>query len=371
MLIRPGLPIVYERGILYLVDYYYAGILMIILFVLTLQKYRHLKLASEKRNFRSLMWAQMFVGVPVLSVPPDSYMYDYIPVFCSISVLAVAVPIIRGGFFGTINTARNRVFEQVNDGFITVDTGYRYLDSNRYATLLYPELKKLNTGDELPENIRKEFTECRLTVNEDSKSAKYAGNQKMIDGHYFNSFITPLTMISDEEAEREIDEYKELIEEKHLSNEKFIKKHILFKIISYPVRRIPQFIGDTCIRVEIGRITKESKKLVGYSLLMVDVTEEHRLLKQAEEEREKALAAARSKSDFLSNMSHEIRTPMNAIVGMTEILMREDLPDETKSYLLNIKNSGAALLSIINDILDFSKIESGKLEIIDDKFYAL
>ena len=78
--------------------------------------------------------------------------------------------------------------------------------------------------------------------------------------------------------------------------------------------------------------------------------------------------AAKAKSDFLSNMSHEIRTPMNAIVGMTEIMMREDLPAETEGYLTNIKNSGAALLSIINDILDFSKIESGKLEIIEDKY---
>ncbi len=35
---------------------------------------------------------------------------------------------------------------------------------------------------------------------------------------------------------------------------------------------------------------------------------------------------------------------------------------------MNIKNSGASLLTIINDILDFSKIESGKLEILAEEY---
>ena len=56
---------------------------------------------------------------------------------------------------------------------------------------------------------------------------------------------------------------------------------------------------------------------------------------------------------------------MNAIVGMTEILLREDLPERDAEYLMNIRNSGDSLLSIINDILDFSKIEAGKLDIVE------
>lgn len=89
------------------------------------------------------------------------------------------------------------------------------------------------------------------------------------------------------------------------------------------------------------------------------------LLNQVREEKEKADEANASKSMFLSVVSHEIRTPMNAIVGMTELLLRGELTKEQREYLMNIKNSGDALVMIINDILDQSKIEAGKMELVE------
>lgn len=86
------------------------------------------------------------------------------------------------------------------------------------------------------------------------------------------------------------------------------------------------------------------------------------------EEKERADAANKAKSAFVSNISHEIRTPMNAIVGMTQIMLRRELPKQEREYLLNIQNSGNALLAIINDLLDMSKIESGKMELVAEEY---
>ncbi len=83
---------------------------------------------------------------------------------------------------------------------------------------------------------------------------------------------------------------------------------------------------------------------------------------------EKLENANRTKGDFLANMSHEIRTPMNSIIGMCELIMRDDINDSVRENCYNIQNSGRNLLAIINDILDFSKIESGKTEIIEENF---
>lgn len=84
---------------------------------------------------------------------------------------------------------------------------------------------------------------------------------------------------------------------------------------------------------------------------------------------EAAKTAEQYKSDFLANMSHEIRTPMNAIIGMCELILREDaLSESVRENCFNIQSSGRNLLAIINDILDFSKIDSGKMELVYEEF---
>lgn len=88
----------------------------------------------------------------------------------------------------------------------------------------------------------------------------------------------------------------------------------------------------------------------------------------AEAQRKEVEQIARSKDTFFANMSHEIRTPINTIIGLNEMILREDISDEIAENAINIQNASKMLLTTINDILDLSKLESGKMDIVPTQY---
>ena len=85
--------------------------------------------------------------------------------------------------------------------------------------------------------------------------------------------------------------------------------------------------------------------------------------KVVEQNRELELLS-RTRNNFFANMSHEIRTPINTIIGLNEMILRDDISDEIAENAIHIQDASKMLLALINDILDMSKIESGKMEIV-------
>lgn len=132
--------------------------------------------------------------------------------------------------------------------------------------------------------------------------------------------------------------------------------------------------NDTWIRLRIFAMP-------GYSLetqktLWVFEDETATVMLRREEEKARvtaqaAEAASQAKSQFLANMSHDIRTPLNAILGMSELGLREENPEEKDNCFRDIRGSGRILLDNINSILDLSKIEAGKMEITRESYQVL
>ena len=78
----------------------------------------------------------------------------------------------------------------------------------------------------------------------------------------------------------------------------------------------------------------------------------------------------REKDDFLANVSHEIRTPINTICGISEIMLKNDVPIEMREDVLNIQSAGRNLMSVVGDILDYSELQEGEFEIIEENYYV-
>ena len=85
-------------------------------------------------------------------------------------------------------------------------------------------------------------------------------------------------------------------------------------------------------------------------------------------EQQKAISASESSAKFLANMSHEIRTPINVVLGMNEMILRENKDRTIDEYAHNIESASRMLLTLINDVLDFSKIEAGKLKFVSNDY---
>ena len=90
--------------------------------------------------------------------------------------------------------------------------------------------------------------------------------------------------------------------------------------------------------------------------------------KKTKKQKEEIDDLNRAQNRFFSSMSHEIRTPINTIIGLNEMILREDASDEINEDAMNIRSASNLLLHLINDILDMSKIQSGQMKLTENTY---
>lgn len=126
-------------------------------------------------------------------------------------------------------------------------------------------------------------------------------------------------------------------------------------------------LGDGAFMTLVSDITETRRT----DALLHAIRDEQRLLaRRYHEEKLKAEAASRAKTNFLAHLSHDIRTPLNHIIGFAELMQHQTygpLGDERYAeYVDTIRTSGLHLLSSFATILDLAELENGSKALRQD-----
>jgi signal transduction histidine kinase len=84
------------------------------------------------------------------------------------------------------------------------------------------------------------------------------------------------------------------------------------------------------------------------------------------EAHDEAVAANKSKSEFVSVVSHELKLPMTSIKGYSELMLSGvtgALSENQTKYLSTIRNNVNRMATLVSDLADISRIESGNLRL--------
>ena len=114
----------------------------------------------------------------------------------------------------------------------------------------------------------------------------------------------------------------------------------------------------------------EAGTFLGYHGTGRDVTPDVEAAEELRSAKDRAEAASRAKSEFLTNMSHELRTPLHAVIGFSELIQVQADGAIGGSYVAwagDILSAGRHLLNVINGVLELSRIEAGRYDLSDDR----
>ncbi len=131
-----------------------------------------------------------------------------------------------------------------------------------------------------------------------------------------------------------------------------IIRSMLFGLISAPF--VIYFFNVIVEKLEKSRIKLEQNVFELGALREQDYILNKRLEKNSQD-----------KTKLMATISHELRTPLNGIIGLSRILLEDELSQQQKEYLKTINMSAISLGHIFSDIIDLEKIDSKRIELFN------
>ena len=135
------------------------------------------------------------------------------------------------------------------------------------------------------------------------------------------------------------------------------------------LRRVDELITDwrtvTGERVQLtdGRLLERDFLPVTHADGTREIAWVYRDVTEWESLRAAAVESARQNAELLSAISHDVRTPVTGIVGLVELLQRQDLDPRTRQIVDSVRQSAASLTTMLDDFLDAARADAGLLEV--------
>jgi len=131
--------------------------------------------------------------------------------------------------------------------------------------------------------------------------------------------------------------------------------------------------GDIWVSISAAPLFDSDGAFRGYRGSGISIAERKQTEMELLASREEAVAANRSKSEFLASMSHELRTPLNAVLGFAQLMQFDPtnpLTPKQNSNIESILSGGNHLLELVNNVLDLASIEAEQITLSLDKVNA-
>ncbi len=117
------------------------------------------------------------------------------------------------------------------------------------------------------------------------------------------------------------------------------------------------------LAVSATPLVGEGERRIGVVAVFRDITGEVRQYRELMDAYGRLREHDRLKSAFVANVSHELRTPLNVIIGLSQLLIRDQqlpLAPLQHEVVGRMERNARSLLELVNELLDYSRLEAGR-----------
>jgi len=139
---------------------------------------------------------------------------------------------------------------------------------------------------------------------------------------------------------------------------------VITGLTSIPFILTPYIFGRDPRPGEIRDLTIQVAFILIMGILMILLYDRDQRRREAESNRDALREVDQVRNNFMSMAAHELRTPMTTVMGFSELLEGDNVPDATRIEWASMINAESRRLSnLIEELLNVSQVTSGKMNI--------